>query len=240
MSGETVTITVPKRWLYALAGLAIGFAAGWGVAGAAGAAGAADGPGGAAAAGVVPAGVGQPAPERVEVDVADRPILGSADAPVTMVEFTDYQCPYCGRYSRETKDALLEEYGDRLRYVVLNFPLRNIHPEAQKAAEAAECARDQDAFFEYAAVLYRNQQALEPERLEGYARELELDATRFEECLRSDAKADRVAADVQEGRRHGVRSTPTFFINGRRLLGAQPLETFRAAIDVALAEAGAD
>ena len=233
MSGDTVTITVPKRWLYAAAGLAIGFAAGWGVA-----VGWAPGAEPVAADTVVGDG-GAVAGDRVEIDVAGRPTLGSPDAPVTMVEFTDYQCPYCGRYSRETKGVLLEEYGDRLRYVVLNFPLRNIHPEAQKAAEAAECARDQDAFLEYARLLYGNQSALGPAQLEAYASDLGLNTTRFEECLRSGVKADRVAADVREGRRHGVRSTPTFFINGRRLLGAQPLETFRAAVDAALAAAEA-
>lgn len=232
-AGETVSITIHKKWLYAVAGAALGFGAGYGTALVAD-------PGSVELQAATAEGGGLIEASRVDVDIAGQPTLGAPDAPITMVEFADFQCPYCGRFHRETKGALLEEYGDRLRYVVLHFPLRSIHPQAQKAAEAAECARDQDAFFEYADILYRHQRELAPTQLLAYAGDAGLDPERFAACLESGEKADVVDGDIQEGLRHGVRSTPTFFVNGRRILGAQPLPSFRAAIDAALGERRAD
>lgn len=237
MSGEhdTVTFRIRRTWVYAIVGAAVGFVAGFGVAQRTrGTEPAAAGAGSATAqlTGRTP-----PSAAVADVSVEGRPFLGSRDAPVTLVEFTDYQCPYCARHHRETKSALLRRYEGRLRYVVRNFPLPSIHPLAQKAAEAAECARDQGAFFEYIDVLYTRSPELAPEQLERYAADLDLDAGRFAACLDSGDKAAVVRRDVEDGMRYGVQSTPTFFVNGQRVIGAQPLATFEAVIDGALREA---
>jgi protein-disulfide isomerase len=163
-----------------------------------------------------------------DVATEGRPQLGADDAPITIVEFTDYECPFCGRYIRETYPALLAEYGDRMKYVVRNFPLSSIHPNARKAAEAAECAFDQGQFWEYHDVLFQNQEALDVPSLKTYADELGLDVESFSTCLDSGAKREVVAADHRDALAHGVNGTPTFFVNGRMLVGAQQLAAFEA------------
>lgn len=218
-----------KRWLWAAAGLAVGFLAGWGVARMS------EAPPvrGAAAAAETPE--RRPAtPAAAEMELAGRPSVGPADAPVTMVEFTDFQCPYCARHHRRTKAALLEAFEGRLRYVVRHFPLETVHPRARAAARAAECAHRQDAFWAYADLLYERSPAFEPASLAAYAAELDLDADRFERCLDGEEAEEAVAADIAAARRLGVRSTPTFFLNGRRVLGAKPLAEFRGLVEEAL------
>lgn len=245
---ETVTFSVRRSWLHAAAGLAVGLVAGLALGygatlvatrpapapAAAGEAAQAPGKIRAARAG---ADRPDPAPGPTEMELAGRPARGPTDAPVTLVEFTDFQCPFCARHHLQTKEALLAAYDGRLRYVVRHFPLQTIHPGARRAAEAAECAHDQGAFWAYADLLYARSPAFEPAALVSYAAELELDRERFERCLDGGEKAAVVAADLADARRHGVRSTPTFFVNGRRILGAKPLAAFRAAVDRAL-EAG--
>ena len=165
-----------------------------------------------------------------DVATEGRPQRGADDAPITIVEFTDYECPFCGRYIRDTYPALLAEYGDRMKYVVRNFPLSSIHPNARKAAEAAECAFDQGRFWEYHDALFQNQGALDVPSLKAYAEELGLDVETFSTCLDSGAKRDVVAADHRDALAHGVNGTPTFFVNGRMLVGAQQLAAFEALL----------
>ncbi len=163
-----------------------------------------------------------------------RPFRGSEDALVTVVEFTDYQCPFCTRHFQQTYPRLIQEYGGRIKYVVRNFPLVQIHRDAAKAAEGAECAFDQGRFWEYHDRLFANNTALDFKSLKRYAEAVGLDTLRFNECLDSGKKSRVVELDMEDGRRFGVRGTPTFFINGRILIGAQPFEIFRYYIDAAL------
>lgn len=168
---------------------------------------------------------------RYDVAVApDDPVLGNANAPVTLVEFSDFQCPFCARV-RPTLMRVRETYGDRVRIVWKDFPLTSIHPQAFKAAEAGQCAREQGKFWEYHDRLFANQQALQPESLKKYAADTGLDAAAFSTCLDSAKYADRVTSQIGVGTGLGVGSTPSVFINGRMLSGAQPYEAFAAIID---------
>ena len=167
----------------------------------------------------------------VNVDIKGRPYRGADNAPVTLVEFTDYECPYCKRHFQLTLDTLLALYGTKMKYVIRNFPLTSLHAHAQKAAEAAECALDQGKFWEYHDLLFRRSPALRADSLKAYAAEVGLDVTAFTACLDSRQKRSVVARDVKDGRHYGVSGTPTFFINGRILIGAQPVDAFRAYID---------
>jgi protein-disulfide isomerase len=174
---------------------------------------------------------------RYTVDIAaDDPVLGAASAPVTIVEFSDFQCPFC-QSVEPTLKRLRETYGDRVRIVWKDFPLTSIHPQAFKAAEAAQCAREQGKFWEYHDRLFANQQALEPEFLKKYAADTGLDAPKFNSCLDTAKYAERVQAQMGAGSQLGVSSTPTLFVNGRLLSGAQPYETFTAIVDDELTRA---
>ncbi len=180
---------------------------------------------------------GQPTlPAVVDVSVDDDPARGPEDAAVTIIEFSDFQCPYCGRFFQQTLPQLMAQYGDRVRFVYRDFPLDQIHPNARNAAIAAECADDQGKFWEYHDVLFSNQQALGVADLKRYAEQLGLDVAAFSQCLDSQKYNDEVNADLRDGLQAGVTGTPTFFINGRRVVGAQPLQTFQTLIDQALAE----
>ncbi|HXF50383.1 MAG TPA: thioredoxin domain-containing protein [Dehalococcoidia bacterium] len=180
---------------------------------------------------------GQPTPPAVvDVSVDDDPARGPEDAAVTIIEFSDFQCPYCGRFFQQTLPQLMAQYGDRIRFVYRDFPLDQIHPNARNAAIAAECADDQGRFWEYHDVLFSNQQALGVADLKRYAEQLGLDVAAFSACLDSQKYNDEVNADLRDGLQAGVTGTPTFFINGRRVVGAQPLQTFQTLIDQALAE----
>lgn len=175
---------------------------------------------------------------RYEVALADTdPSLGSASAPVTIVEFSDFQCPFCLRVAPTLKQ-LREAYGDRIRIVWKDFPLTSIHPQAFKAAEAAHCAREQGKFWEFHDVLFANQQALLVESLKQYAVDLGLDAAAFNTCLDTSKYNDRVQQHMGIGTGLGVNSTPTTFVNGRRVTGAQPYEVFSAIIEEELQRAG--
>jgi protein-disulfide isomerase len=181
-------------------------------------------------------------PVRAAPDFAGdaRPSRGPQDAPVTVVEFTDYQCPFCARHYQLTYPRLLQEYGDRIQYVVRNFPIVQNHPHAAKVAEAAECAFDQGRFWQYHDRLFENSSGLDNESLKHYARALGLDSSRFDLCLDSGEKSRIVARDLKDGRRYGVRGTPTFFINGRILIGAQPFPVLQEYIERALEETGSE
>jgi protein-disulfide isomerase len=177
-------------------------------------------------------------PPRHEVALAPTdPSLGPAAAAVTIVEFSDFQCPFCQQVAPTLK-RVRETYGDQVRIVWKDFPLTQIHPQAFKAGEAAHCAAEQDKFWEYHDRLFANQQALQPGDLKTYAADLGLDTAAFNECVDGSRYGNRVSEGVAQGSRLGVNSTPTVYINGRILAGAHPYETFAAIIDEELSRTG--
>lgn len=177
------------------------------------------------------------APEAPVLQIAtdDQPVKGSPAAPVTIVEFTDFQCPSCAQ-AQPVLERLSTEYGDRLRLVIRDFPLEQ-HEFARKAAEAAEAARAQGKYWEYAALLFANQRSLGIEKLKEYATQLGLDRAKFDAMLDSGQFAAKVQRDYQDGVMLGVGSTPTIFVNGR-VTNDRTYEGLKAAIERALAEKG--
>jgi protein-disulfide isomerase len=169
----------------------------------------------------------------VRVDVSGSPAQGPQDAKVTMVEFVDFECPFCGRYARDTLPQLRRDYGDRIRYVSRQFPL-DIHQHAAAAARTAVCADEQGRYWDLHDMLFTHQEDLTKGALAGYARELGLDMDDYATCVRAPATQARVERDLADGRRYGVTGTPAFFINGRLISGAQPYAAFKAQLDVAL------
>ena len=176
-------------------------------------------------------------PPRQQVNVgADDASVGPASAPVTIIEFSDFQCPFCQRVMPTLKQ-IREKYGDRVRVVWKDFPLTSIHPQAFKAAEAGNCAREQGKFWEYHDQLFTHQEALQPEFLKKYAADAGLDAAKFNGCLDTAKYSDRVQEQMGIGTGLGVQSTPSLFINGRMVAGAQPLDVFVSIIDEELERA---
>ena len=174
---------------------------------------------------------------RYTVNVAaDDPVLGAANAPVTLIEFSDFQCPFCARVMPTLK-KVKDTYGDRVRIVWKDFPLTSIHPQAFKAAEAGQCAREQGKFWELHDRLFANQQALQPEALKEHAAAVGLDLAKFNACFDASKYGERVQQQMSAGAELGVGSTPSIFINGRLVSGAQPYEVFTAIIDDELARA---
>ena len=170
------------------------------------------------------------APRYAIAVAATDPSFGNAKAPVTIVEFSDFQCPFCLR-AMPTLKKLQQTYGDRVRVVWKDFPLVRIHPQAAKAAEAAWCADEQGKFWPYHDRLFGNQAALMIDDLKKYAQELALDTARFNMCLDSSKFASRVRDGMEAGTKLGVSSTPTLFVNGRVMPGAYPYEEIAAVID---------
>lgn len=158
---------------------------------------------------------------------------GPPDAPVTLVEYGDYECPFCGAAYPIVK-AIQERLGDQLCFVFRNFPLSEAHPHAEDAAEAAEAAGGQGKFWPMHDMLYENQDALEPDDLDQYARALRLDLPRFVKELSEHVSAERVREDFRSGVRSGVNGTPTFFINGVRHDGGYDMASLLAAIEEAV------
>ena len=171
----------------------------------------------------------------IDVDPERDHVRGPVDAPVTVVEYGDFECPYCGQAEPVVRE-LLGDFGD-VRYVWRHLPLNDVHPNAQIAAEAAEAAADHGAFWEMHDILLAHQDALSPSDLVRYAEQLGLDAERFENTLREHGAAARVAEDVDSADLSGVSGTPTFFINGRRHYGAYDIATLSAAVRAAGARA---
>lgn len=169
----------------------------------------------------------------IKVTTAGRPAFGPRDAKVTVVEFVDFECPFCGRFARDTLPRLRREYGDRVRYVSRHFPLAS-HPHARGAAVAAECAHAQGRYWQFHRVLFSDQKSLDARGLARHAREAGLDEGRFRSCTKSAAARRRVDKDEADGRGYGVSATPTFFVNGRPLNGALPFAAFKQRIDAAL------
>jgi protein-disulfide isomerase len=176
-------------------------------------------------------------PPRAQVAIpASAPTLGPASAPVTMVEFSDYQCPYCRR-AQETVDQLLAKYKGKLRLVHRDFPLDG-HPGAMPAARAARCAGEQGKFWDYHRGLLTVLGDFSEQDLKGRAVTLGLDASKFEACLQSSRHDEEIRASVEEGARIGVTGTPAFFINGRMMFGARPIEQFEELIEAELQRSG--
>jgi protein-disulfide isomerase len=171
----------------------------------------------------------------VDFDPERDHVRGPIDAPVTVVEYGDFECPYCGQAEPVVRE-LLREFGD-VAYVWRHLPLSDVHPNAQLAAEAAEAAADQGAFWEMHDLLLAHQDALRPDDLIGYAEQLGLDLDRFSRALQEHSGATRVAEDVDSADLSGVSGTPTFFVNGRRHYGAYDIGTLSAAVRVAGARA---
>jgi protein-disulfide isomerase len=168
-------------------------------------------------------------PPRVAVDAAGSPSRGPADAPVTVVAFSEFQCPFCRRVL-PTLRQVEERYRGRMRLVFRHFPLSR-HKDAPKAAEAAECARDQDRFWEMHDRLFENAEDLAIADLKRHARAIGLDGPAFDECLDSGRNEDRWRRDLADAESYGASGTPMFFVNGRLVSGAQPYAVFARVID---------
>jgi protein-disulfide isomerase len=172
-------------------------------------------------------------PPRQVVDTTGRPAKGPDSAPVTIVEFSDFQCPFC-LSAFPTVQRVIGTYGDRIHFVYRHYPLAN-HPRARPAAEAAACANEQGKFWVYHDRLFSNQQLLEDTDLKQHAAELGMDIAQFNACYDARKYAAEVDADIRAGDEAGVSGTPAFYINGRMLSGAQPFEAFQQIIDEELA-----
>lgn len=179
--------------------------------------------------------------EPVEVPTEGWPTIGSPDAPITIIEYTDFQCPYCGRHFAETYPLIQQNYVDKglVRYVFKDFPL-NFHLQAQDAAEAARCANDQEAYLAMHDYLFETQAEWSGredavELFIGYAKVLELDVDTFTECLTSDKYAEAVQIDYNEGLQIGISGTPSFLVNGTLVVGAVPYPSFDQALQTLLA-----
>ncbi len=175
-------------------------------------------------------------PPRLTIATAGYPSIGPKDAPVTVVEFADYQCPYCKR-SEDTIKELRQEYGDKMRLVFIDFPL-SFHQYAFQASEAARCAGEQGKFWEYHDELFKDQTKLTTKDLKAAAVKVKLNAKQFDTCLDKGKYADAVHKSMSQGSAVGVDGTPGFFINGRPLTGAQPTPMFETMINEELAHGG--
>jgi protein-disulfide isomerase/DNA-directed RNA polymerase subunit F len=169
-----------------------------------------------------------------DVAVEGAPFRGLATAPVTIVEFSDFHCQYC-KQVQTSLAQLLSRYSDKVKLVYRNFPIDSLHPGARKAAQAAQCAKDQGKFWAYHDKLYASEPDASPEKLKAFAEEVGLDLSGFEGCLSSGKYQAIVEKDIEEITRLGVTGTPAFFINGRLLSGTHPLETFVRAVEEELA-----
>lgn len=181
-----------------------------------------------------------PLPQVVKVDNGKLPFLGQTNAKVTVVEFSDFQCPFCKRYFEDTHDQVLKQYVDtgKIKFYYRHYPLTSIHPNAQIAAEASECANEQNKFWGYHDLLFTNQTAWSEltgtdvtSTLTNYAGQLGLDTLQFGTCLNTHKYKDQVDSDLAAGNAVGVSGTPTFFVNGYRMVGAQPFASFQKVID---------
>jgi protein-disulfide isomerase len=192
---------------------------------------------------------GQPAPagpdlSTITMDLKGEPVKGDKNARIVVIEFSDYQCPFCGKFFRETSPQIEKEYVQtgKIRYIFRDLPLTSIHPNAFKAAEAAACAGEQDKFWEMHDRLYENQQKIALSDLPSHAESIGLDKARFEQCLASDKYAEKIRQDMAEANRVGVTGTPAFFVavvdskNSKLkfvqlMKGAQPFDSFKLYLD---------
>lgn len=171
---------------------------------------------------------------RAEVSTNGAPSKGPVKAAVTIVKFEDFYCPFCKR-AQATLSQLLDRYGKKMRLVHRDFPIDSLHPEARRAHEAARCAGEQGKFWQFHDVLYLNAPKAGPDALKTYAKTVGLKLATFERCLAEGKYKNAVQKDVEEASRLGLTGTPAFFINGRLISGAQPLDSFASIIDDELA-----
>jgi protein-disulfide isomerase len=186
---------------------------------------------------------------RDPVSIKDEPAKGDPRATVALIEFSDYQCPFCGRYTKDTLPQIESDYVEtgKVRYVFRDLPL-DFHKNAFKAAEATHCAAEQGKFWEMHALLFQNQAALGPDQIPGHAKTLGLDATRFQQCLDSGRFAAEIRKDIADATAVGITGTPSFLLGVvqpdgrvkvmRKLVGAKPYAEFKAAFDSLLAAPG--
>ncbi len=178
----------------------------------------------------------QPASSAPVVEVANAPSKGPGDAPVTIIEFSDFECPFCQKFHNQTLTRILEKYADRVRFAYKHFPLSEVHPHANSAAKASSCAYfmgQEDAFFKYGNILFDrfSEWTQDETKLAAYAKEIGLDETKFSGCMKSPATERWVNNDLQEGRKLGVEKVPTCFVNGKKITGAQPFELYVKVIE---------
>lgn len=173
---------------------------------------------------------------RTEVASAGRPALGPANAPVTIVEFSDFQCPFCER-AEPTVKQVIAKYGDKVRLVYIDFPLP-MHSHALDAAKAGQCADQQGKFWPYHDQLFTNQSKLAPADLKATAKKVGLDTAKFDACFDQAKTEATVQRELEQGKALGIDGTPTFYVDGRQLVGAQPIDAFSGVIDEELATKG--
>jgi len=173
---------------------------------------------------------------QVDVEVGQSPVFGKKDAPITVVEFSDFQCPFCSR-AADTVTQLKKKYGSKVKIAFKHFPLP-MHQQARPAAEASLCINDQssDKFWKFHDIVFKNQDKLDQANLEKYAKDSGADMTKFGECVKSKKFSEMVQKDLDYGEKIGVKSTPTFFVNGQIVSGAVPIDTFSEIIDEELNE----
>jgi len=171
---------------------------------------------------------------RVDVSTDGDPSIGPENAPVTIIEFSDYQCPYCQQWDQQVYQKLMASYPGKIRFVYRDNPLP-MHPQAEPAAEAAECAGDQSAYWKYHDALFSGQYSLGRDAYMQYALDLGLDTKAFAACLDNHTFQGEVEADASDAAKAGISSTPTFVVNGRLLVGALPFADFKKVIDEELA-----
>ncbi len=176
-------------------------------------------------------------PPRTQVSSAGRPALGPANAPVTIVEFSDFQCPFCER-AEPTVKQIIQKYGDKVRLVYIDFPLP-MHSHALDAAKAGQCAEQQGKFWPYHDQLFANQSKLAPADLKATAQKVGLDTAKFDACFDQAKTEATVQHELAQGKALGIDGTPTFYVDGRQLVGAQPFDSFSQVIDDDLAAKGA-
>jgi len=171
---------------------------------------------------------------RYAVSADDDPAYGPQDAPITIIEFSDFQCPYCVKWATEIWPQIQAAYPDQIRLVYRDFPLYSIHANAEPAAVAANCANEQGQFWPFHDLLVNSDLGLSRQSYETFASTLGLDMTSFTACLDANS-TDEITADYDYAVKLGIQSTPTFFVNGIALIGAQPYEVFKQVIDLELA-----
>jgi len=175
---------------------------------------------------------------RSDVSTSGAPVRGAGDAPVTIVEFSDFHCPFC-RKVQPVLDDVRAKYGNKVKIVFRDFPLDSLHPQTSTVSQAAHCATEQGKFWEFHDKVFKNLPDATAATLDSFAKDVGMDVTAFDACRTSSKYTAAVTASLQEGAKLGITGTPTFFINGRMLVGAQPFEEFVKVIDEELALTGA-
>jgi len=184
----------------------------------------------------------------MKISVDDDPVIGNPDAPITIIEFTDFQCPFCARFHTQTLPLIFEEYIEpgKVKLVVRDFPIQSIHPNAVSAAVASECANEQGKVKEMHDMLFYNQNQWSKQKIADavslfsqYATEIQLDQEIFDSCVINGKYIDEIQNDLNDGRKYGVSGTPGFFIGNDQLgyvelKGAQPFDSFKKVIDAQL------